>query len=87
MDEDIVMMLLIGITVLIPVTGITLRFALKPIVDSIARLMEIREGRERSEVVEQRIALMEQELQLARAEIREMQARDEFYQRLGPGKG
>lgn len=87
MDEDIVLMLLIGITVLIPVTGITLRFALKPIVDSIARLMEIREGRERSEVVEQRIALMEQELQLARAEIREMQARDEFYQRLVPGKG
>jgi hypothetical protein len=85
MDEDIVAMLLIGLTVLIPVTGVTLRFALKPIVDSIARLMEIREGRERSEVVEQRIALMEQELQLARAEIREMQAREDFYQRLGPG--
>jgi hypothetical protein len=85
MDEDIVAMLLIGLTVLIPVTGVTLRFALKPIVDSIARLMEIREGRERSEVVDQRIALMEQELQLARAEIREMQAREDFYQRLGPG--
>jgi len=85
MDEDIVAMLLIGLTVLIPVTGVTLRFALKPIVDSIARLMEIRVGRERSEVVEQRIALMEQELQLARAEIREMQAREDFYQRLGPG--
>jgi hypothetical protein len=85
MDEDIIFMLLIGITVIIPVTGVTLRFALKPIVDSIARLMEIREGRERSEVMAQRLGLMEQELQLARSEIREMQARDDFYQRLGPG--
>jgi hypothetical protein len=33
----------------------------------------------------QRLGLMEQELQLARSEIREMQARDDFYQQLGPG--
>jgi hypothetical protein len=78
-------MLLIGFTVLIPVTGVTLRFALKPIVDSIARLMEIREGRERSDVLNQRVALLEQELSLARAEVREVLARDEFYQKLSTG--
>lgn len=52
-------------TVLIPIAGLTARFALKPIVEAIARMREVQAGstgRELS-VLEQRVALLEQQYQ------------------------
>jgi hypothetical protein len=82
MDEDIVFALITGIIVLVPVAGLTLRFALKPMVDSIARLLEVRNGASAVDLVDKRVALLEQELQLLRGETRHLLERNEFYDRL-----
>lgn len=68
MDEDILAMLLTALLVFIPVAGLTLRFALKPMVDSIARLMEVRARSEEGALLERRIALLEQEVRALRGE-------------------
>ncbi len=62
MDEDIVAIIAGFLILFVPIAGITLRFALKPLVDSIARIMEVRAGREQTELLERRVALLEQEL-------------------------
>lgn len=85
MDEDIILILMSGLIVFTPVAGLTLRFALKPLVDSIARLMEVRARRDDADLLEKRVSLLEQELSMARTELKEVKERDEFYQRLGPG--
>jgi hypothetical protein len=82
MDEDIVIMLVSGLIVFTPVAGLTLRFALKPMVDSIARLMEARNGAAGVDLVDKRVALMEQEIQLLRSEMRQVTEQREFYDRL-----
>jgi hypothetical protein len=82
MDEDILMMLLSTLVVFVPVAGLTMRFALKPIVDSIARLMEARAHSAASELLEKRLALVEQELQAMRAEVARVVERGDFYDRL-----
>jgi TolA-binding protein len=52
-------------TVLIPIVGLTARFALKPIVEAIARMREAQAGSTGRElgVLEQRVALLEQQYQ------------------------
>jgi len=82
MDEDIVFGLLAGLIVLVPVAGLTLRFALKPMVDSIARLLEVRNGAHAVDLVDRRVALLEQELQLLRGETQHLLERHDFYDRL-----
>ncbi|HET9440150.1 MAG TPA: hypothetical protein VFO52_08260 [Longimicrobiales bacterium] len=53
------------LTVLIPIAGLTARFALKPIVEAIARMREVQAGSTGRElgVLEQRVALLEQQYQ------------------------
>ena len=82
MDEDILAMLLTAMVIFVPVAGLTMRFALKPIVDSIARLMEARAQSAASELLEKRLALVEQELQAMRAEVARVVERGDFYDRL-----
>lgn len=87
MDEDILAMLLIALVIFVPVAGFTLRFALKPMVDSIARLLEVRAGTNNqvamNELLERRVALLEQELRVVRGEVTELSERSDFYERLG----
>jgi hypothetical protein len=85
MDEDIILILMSGLIVFTPVAGLTLRFALKPLVDSLARLMEIRARKDDQDLLDKRVALLEQELGMARMELKELREREDFYQRLGPG--
>ena len=53
------------LTVLIPIAGLTARFALKPIVEAIARMREVQAGATGRELnlLEQRVALLEQQYQ------------------------
>jgi sensor histidine kinase YesM len=53
------------LVVLIPVAGLTARFALKPIVEAVARMKEAQSGSTAREVnlLEQRVALLEQQYQ------------------------
>ncbi len=47
--------------VLIPVAGLTARFALKPIVEAVARMRQTGGAAEHLALLEQRVALMEQQ--------------------------
>jgi hypothetical protein len=82
MDEDILIIIISGLAVLIPVAGLTLRFALKPMVDSIARLLEVKNGASSVDLVDKRVQLLEQELHSLHSEMRLLTDRTEFYERL-----
>lgn len=61
----ILAMLVGGLILLIPIAGFTARYALKPIVEAIARFREAQGGATPGElrILEQRVALLEQQVQ------------------------
>ena len=50
------------LVVLIPIAGLTLRFAIKPITESVAKLRESGMEKQKVDLLERRMALIEQEL-------------------------
>lgn len=54
--------LVFGTAVIIPILGITARIALKPAVEAFARFKESQGGGERQALLEQRLALLEEQL-------------------------
>jgi hypothetical protein len=72
---------------LIPVAGITARFALKPVIDAFATNLKGRAGNEALQLVERRLALVEQELAALRGEMTQVEESTEFYRKLAEGKG
>jgi uncharacterized small protein (DUF1192 family) len=68
--------------VLLPVAGLTARFALKPLIETIAKVMQARQGTEAVQLVERRVALLEQELASMRAEMQQVGDAKDFYRRL-----
>lgn len=86
MDEDIVGILMVGLIVFVPVAGITARIALKPLIDSLIRIAEMRRSTEEVRLLDKRIALLEQELHGVKEEVQELTEQKEFYRRLAePG--
>ena len=61
--SSIITDIIIGLVLLIPVTGLTARFALKPIAEAIARMRESQADREATALLERRMSLLEQEVQ------------------------
>lgn len=51
------------LTVLIPIAGLTARFALKPVVESMARLFDSRTVEDTVEITERRVALLESQIE------------------------
>ncbi|HEX2187562.1 MAG TPA: hypothetical protein VHG51_01630 [Longimicrobiaceae bacterium] len=82
MDEDIIAILMTGLIVFVPVAGITARFALKPLIDSVVRIAEMRRSTEEVRLLERRVALLEQELNGIKGEVHELAEQKEFYQKL-----
>ena len=82
MDEDIIAILGGILIVLIPVAGITARIALAPLIEAVSRAMQARHGSEAVQLVERRMALMEQELQALRSEVHLIGEEREFYRKL-----
>ncbi len=86
MDEDILAILVTGLIVFVPVAGITARFALKPLIDSVVRIAEMRRSNEEVRLLERRIALLEQEMSGVKSEVQEIGEQKEFYRKLSePG--
>jgi hypothetical protein len=54
--------LIVGIIVLVPIAGLTARFALKPAIEAFAQLRGAREQEQLVAVLEQRISLLEQQM-------------------------
>lgn len=67
------------LTILIPIAGLTARFALKPVVESLAKLFDSRTVEDTVEITERRVALLESQVESLEhlvEEIREAQAID-----------
>ncbi|MGH7448803.1 MAG: hypothetical protein ACREK1_02460 [Longimicrobiales bacterium] len=90
MDEDIIAIAAIFLCFFVPIAGLTLRFALKPIVDSIARLLEVRASAApaaaATELNERRIALLEAEIGALRMDVQRVTEQKDFMDRLSAGR-
>lgn len=58
----IVAILVAGLAILIPVAGLTLRFALKPALESLVHLREDQAQTQELRLIEQRLSLVEEQL-------------------------
>jgi sensor histidine kinase YesM len=73
------------LTVLIPIAGLTARFALKPIVEAIARMREVQAGATGRELslLEQRVSLLEQQYQTLDHSVERIAEIKDFDRQLG----
>jgi hypothetical protein len=62
--EAITVVMVVGITCGIPLTGLTIRFALKPMVEAFIRLREAQLASSQIPVLRDRIAYLERQLEL-----------------------
>ena len=82
MDEGTLAIIFGGLIVFIPVAGLTARFALKPLIDSLIRIAEMRRSTEEVRILERRVTLLEQELNGMKGEVHQMAEQKEFLQKL-----
>lgn len=90
MDSD-TLELLIGLTavvlgsltVLIPIAGLTARFALKPIVEAMAQYRSMKGRDEALMLMERRFALMEDQVQSLERTVGQLHEEADFRRRLG----
>lgn len=71
--------------VLIPVIGITARFALKPTVEALSKFLHTKELDENVNILERRMTLMEHQLESIESSVRRIAEVTEFHQALGKG--
>jgi len=71
--------------VLIPIAGLTARFALKPIAEAVARMREAAGTGRELQLVEQRLALMEQQLSNLESDVHRIEEKTDFDRQLGAG--
>ncbi len=60
--QEITAIIMGMLVVLIPIAGLTLRFAIKPITESVAKLRDSGMERQKVDLLERRMTLLEQEL-------------------------
>lgn len=72
---------------LIPIAGLTARFALKPIAEAVARVRESQSAASELALMEQRLALLEQQMGSVETEVRHIQETLEFDRQLRSGEG
>jgi len=68
--------------VLIPVLGLTARFALKPTVEALAKFLEGRNSDQVVSILERRVALLEQQVESMEDSVRRIEAVAEFHREL-----
>lgn len=66
------------LTVLIPIAGLTARFALKPVVESLARLFDSRTVEDTVQITERRVSLLEQQVESLEALVDRLKDEREF---------
>ena len=70
------------LVVLIPVTGLTLRFALKPVAETMLKLRESKARDETVDLLERRVALLEEHLNSLDRSVNALQDDSEFRRQL-----
>lgn len=74
------------LVVLIPIAGLTARFALKPLVESLANLMASREVTDALQITERRVALLEQQVESLENLTRRLEEERAFDRELASGQ-
>ncbi|MBW3571227.1 MAG: hypothetical protein KY467_08975 [Gemmatimonadetes bacterium] len=72
--------------VLIPIAGLTARFALKPLMEALRSYRELQGDNQAQQLVERRIALMEEQIHSMDRSIRELLEESAFRRELEAGK-
>ena len=72
--------------VLIPIAGLTARFALKPLMEALRSYRELQGENQAQQLVERRMALMEEQIHSMDRSIRELLEESEFRRDLEAGK-
>ena len=85
-DVTAIVAIIMGMmVVLIPIAGVTARFALKPIAEAVARVREASGTTRELQVVEQRLSLLEQQLSNLETDVREIEDKSDFDRQLAAG--
>lgn len=85
-DLTALVAVLMGISVvLIPIIGITARFALKPTVEALAKLFEHKGVEESVGILERRMALLEQQIDSLDGSVKQLVEVSEFHRALKSG--
>ena len=86
MDEDIILggltVLFTGLVVLVPVLGLTLRFAIKPFFDTWAEIQRGRLNGDQTALLARQVSLLETELQDVQRTLQSLNDGQEFQRRL-----
>ena len=78
-DLTALLAVFMGISIiLIPIIGLTARFALKPTVEAFSRILEAKGSDESISILERRIALMEQQLESIESSVQRIADTAEF---------
>jgi hypothetical protein len=78
---------IMGISVvLVPIIGLTARFALKPAVEAVSRLFEHKALEDTVGILERRMALMEQQMESIEGSMKRLEEVGEFQRALESGK-
>lgn len=86
-DLNAVLGIFLGsLIVLIPVAGLTARFALKPVVEAIARARGAQQSPQAVALLERRLTLLEQQLQQVDASVDRMAEELQFLRQLAAGE-
>lgn len=72
--------------VLIPVMGLTARFALKPTVETLAKFFDVRGNEEVVALLERRVALLEQHIEHVESTVERLGDSQDFDRQLKSGK-
>jgi len=74
---------ILGISiVLVPVIGLTARFALKPVVEALARVFESRSVDETVRILERRVELQEQQIEALQSSLKQVAETQDFDRQL-----
>jgi hypothetical protein len=86
-DVTAVVAVVMGLmVVLIPIAGLTARFALKPIAEAVARMRSGQGAGRELAVMEQRVALLEQQLSNLETDVRKIEEVADFDRQLESGE-
>jgi hypothetical protein len=72
--------------VLIPITGLTLRFALKPMMEALGKYREVQGDKQLQVLLERRVSLMEEQMHSMDRSLRELAEESEFRRELESGR-
>lgn len=91
MNEGIIFWLVIGaislfsvLIVLVPIVGLTARFALKPLMESIGAFRDVQGQGQAMQLLERRVALMEERMSSIDRSLRPLLEQTEFRHQLDP---